>query len=304
MTGPAESIGRTRVGVVGLGPIGESIAVTLVAAGHDVAAFDLRADRLERAVRAGARASSSAVAAASGRDVVFTALPTSDHVADVVAGGLLTAMTPASILVDVTTASPSAQLELDRACAASGVSFLEMPVSGRAPHFAAFVGGAAAVLERVAPLIAELTDVAVHLGPVGSGSRAKIVHQLMAFGNFALACEALAIATRAGLPLDSFVPALQRSRAASAMLPLVELTVLRRDFGDHGGPLAQIAKDMRLVRGLANDLGVDSVFVDVVTDAYLAAEAAGWGSESAAAVAKVIEARLGTQIAPVTTRLA
>lgn len=296
MSRPADRAGRVHVGVIGVGPIGESVAVALLERGHDVVAFDLRADRLRRVADAGARTAASAVGVATGCDVVFTALPTSDHVAEVVGEGLLGVMSQ-SVLVDLTTAAPSAQIALSARCADAGVDFLELPVSGRAPQFTAFAGGDARVLDRLAPLLDALTDVRVHVGPVGSGSRAKIVHQLIAFGNFALACEALAIASRAGLPLDTYVAALQRSRAASAMLPLVEMTVLRRDFEDHGGPLAQIAKDMRLVQGLTDELGVDSRWVEVVTEPYVAAERAGWARESAAAVAKVIEGRVGTQIA-------
>jgi len=288
-----------RIGVIGVGTIGQSLAQTLLEQSYDVTVYDVSSDATQAAVEAGARLAGDAREASEGRDVVLTALPTSSDVHAVAldpARGILAGMSAPATLIDVTTSSPAAMIELDGRCAAAGIDFLEAPVSGRPPRLTMFVGGSQEALARVAPVIAHLSNNVVHFGETGSGSRAKIVHQLVAFGNFVLACEAFAIAARAGLSLDCVARALQGSRADSAMLPLIETMVLQRDFVDRGGSLAQIAKDMRLVRDLAEELEVESDWVSAVSDVFLEAERSGMGHESAAAVAKVVESRIGSQI--------
>lgn len=121
-----------RVGFIGLGNIGGACARHVVAAGHELIVADLDRGARQRLVAAGAAEAADPAAVADACEAVLLSLPSPEASRSVVTGpgGLLAAESPASVVVDLSTNSSGVTRELHEACAASGVDFIDCPVSG------------------------------------------------------------------------------------------------------------------------------------------------------------------------------
>lgn len=286
------------VGLVGLGVMGSAMAAALSAAGVELRVYDVRADV---ALPPGARRCPTAAEAASNCDVVLVSVPGPPEVRAAVLSaetGALWGMRAHAVLVDTTTSSLAVCQEVAASCADRGVGFLDAPVTGRPPKMTMLVGGDDAVLTSARPVLELIAAEVCHLGGSGAGCVAKLVNQLLIYGNFLTMCEGLALAAKAdvGLDLPAAVAAWRTGGADSASLARLAGPVLRGSYADaRGAPLDLVAKDMGLLASFAADLGVPSAVATRLSEVFTAAQSQGFGQEYFAAVAKVIEASAGVQ---------
>ena len=167
------------IGFIGLGNMGGPMAKRLVEAGHEVVAYDLNPEALARAEAAGCRRAASAIECVTGAEMLMTSLPRPDHVQSVmIDGGVLAALEPGSIWVDLTTNRKEFVAEL-AAQAPEGVSVVDSPVTGavdgaRNGTLTLFAGGADADLDRVVPILEHMGR-AIRCGPLGTGNVTKLV---------------------------------------------------------------------------------------------------------------------------------
>jgi 3-hydroxyisobutyrate dehydrogenase len=178
----------------------------LLAAGHEVRAFDLDAAALERAVGDGCVAATSAREAAAGADAAITMLPSPAAVEAAVLGpdGLGAGLVEGTVLADMSTAPPSLSRRLHEALAPGGVEVLDAPVSGgtigaEAGTLTIMVGGGEDALARVRPLFLTMGRLVVHVGGHGAGQAAKLCNNLLAGVQMAALGQAVALARREGL---------------------------------------------------------------------------------------------------------
>lgn len=214
-----------RVGFVGIGRMGQPMCANLVRAGYPVLANDLRSDCEEVARECGASWSPSAADVARNVDVLITMLPGPQEVREAMleTGRAIDAMAAGSTWIDMTSNSPIAVKPIREHALARGIHVLEAPVGGGVPSARAgtlklFVGGDAEVLERCRPLLQVLGDPAriVHVGEHGTGYTAKLLVNLLWFGQAVATAEALLLGQRAGIDLGTLRRTLSDSAAASA----------------------------------------------------------------------------------------
>jgi len=212
--------------------MGLPMCANLVRAGYAVTAGDARAERERAVTGCGARWVASAAEVAAVADVLITVLPGPGEVREVMAGpgGVLAALPLAATWIDMTSSSPRAGRVMAAAARARGIAVLEAPVGGGVPQARAatlqlFVGGDSAVVERHRALLEVLADPEriTHVGGPGAGYLAKLLANLLWFGQAIATAEALLLARRAGLDLDVLRQALMASAASSAFI--------RRDLG-------------------------------------------------------------------------
>jgi 3-hydroxyisobutyrate dehydrogenase-like beta-hydroxyacid dehydrogenase len=164
------------------------------------------------------------------------------------------------VLVDSSTVSPALARRAAAACADRGASFLDAPVTGgtwgaEKGELVFMVGGDAAVLERVKPVLATMGQRFFHLGPHGSGQAVKLAMNLVLALEVGALAEALALVGRAGVAEDKLVEVLQSSMARAAVLDIKAPLMLERRFAP-SFPLRLMHKDLGLALELANQLGV------------------------------------------------
>ncbi len=292
-----------RVGVIGCGNIGGAIATNLVQDGHHVSVYDAGPGRLRPLVGLGARAADSPAKVAERSEITFTSLPT-PAVVDEVAGQWLEGAERGSVLVDLSTNAPASVRALGARLAAAGCHLLEAPLTGGAPGAQArmlvfMVGGDAAVVARVAPLLEKLGRATFHLGPLGLGNTAKLVNSLLAFTATWGSLEVLAVAVKAGIELRTMIEVVRAGGAGNIFTDrMVE------GINERGRPtqfaLALAAKDAGLLLDVARDVAVPVPVAAQVSQALVAAVGAGLGERDFTDLVELIErqAKVKLRLAP------
>ncbi len=267
---------------IGLGNMGFPMAGHLLAAGHDVRVYNRTASVAERWLEeygsdSGGSASAHATPAeaATGADFVFVCVGGDDDVRSVVTGndGALAALAPGAIIVDHTTASAKLARELDEACRAVGVGFIDAPISGgqagaEAGQLSVMCGGDPDDFARAEPVIDAYAKAITLVGPAGSGQLTKMVNQILCAGAIQGAAEALAFGEQAGLDMNLVFNAVSQGAAGSWYLSNRAETMLADEF-DFGFAVDWMAKDLRLVADEAETIGAPTPLT-AMTRKYLA----------------------------------
>jgi 3-hydroxyisobutyrate dehydrogenase len=264
------------IGFVGVGRMGMPMCANLVAAGYEVTAADARPELEATVLESGARWSTGPRDAAAGADLVITMLPGPGEVYDVMAGpgGVLAAMPATAVWVDMTSNSPIAARALAAGALARGVGVLDAPAGGGVPAAQAgtlqlFVGGDAAVLERCRPVLEVLAEPSLitHVGGNGAGYTAKLLVNLLWFGQALATAEALLVAQRAGIDLDVIRQALAGSAASSAFIRSDLGALLDGDYLTSFG-LDRCCEELTAIAALARELHVPGELMQLVERAY------------------------------------
>jgi 3-hydroxyisobutyrate dehydrogenase len=269
------------VGFVGLGKMGGAIARRLLKA-RPLRVFDIRPEAA--ASLAGAQAMPHLGALAQGCDTVCLCLPTSNEVRQVLFDqGLLEALAPDSLVVDMTTGDPAATRDMAAKVEAAGRHLVDAPVSGgpmgaEAGTLAIMVGAPDALFARVAPLLAEISLNVFHAGGVGAGHTMKLVNNLTSAGNRLVAFEALSLAVKNGLDPKRCVEIMHKSSGRSFMTEVIFPKNILPGNLDQGFSTGLMLKDVTLATQLGAQSGVTLAIGDHVRD-VLAAEVAEGGPD-------------------------
>jgi 3-hydroxyisobutyrate dehydrogenase len=195
-----------RIGFIGLGTMGQHMAMNLLRGGHALTVHDIKRDAASPHLAAGATWADTPGAAAAGAEVVFTSLPGPVEVEAVALGdhGLLTSMRTGTAYFDLTTNSPTLVRSLHARFAERGVAVLDAPVSGgprgaRTKKLALWVGGDEAVFKHHKPVLDAIGDQARYVGPIGAGSVAKLVHNCAGYGIQTVLAEVFSLGVKAGV---------------------------------------------------------------------------------------------------------
>ena len=291
-----------RIAIVGIGLLGSAVASRLLEAGFTVVGHDSRPEQLKPLAPRGLVAASSAKHAAAGADAIFTVLPTPDSVEATILGpaGLLETMPGSATLLQMSTISPALTRRLADAAAAAGRGFLDTPMSGTSAMVergdcTIFVGGDVARLEACRPVLAAIGRRAVHIGPCGSASLAKLATNLLVALNTAALAEALVLAEKGGLAPGALVDLLKDSAGASKMVDVRGPLMVERRF-EPQMKLDLFLKDLRLMLEEGQRLGVALPLTSLTQQLCTATVAAGRGGDDLAAVITTLQrmAGLGT----------
>ena len=271
------------ISFIGLGNMGGPMCGHLLKAGYDVSAFDIAPDALERARAAGAHVAGSAAASAERAEAVITMLPAPAQVEEVLIGegGVIAAMAPGTVAVDMSTSSRSLGERLLAAAREREVELLDAPVAGqsigaRAGTLAIYVGGPADAFDRARPLFEVMGDPGriFHLGPNGAGYTVKLLLNLLWFIQSVATGEVLSVGVRAGVSLAKLHEALVGSPATSNFLERDVRMVLDGGDYDDAFPMRLVTKDLGLAVDLAREVGMPVELSGLVEQIHRRARAA------------------------------
>jgi 3-hydroxyisobutyrate dehydrogenase len=246
-----------RIGFIGLGNVGSQLAGNLRRHALELTVRDLDPVRVQALVAAGARAARSARELAAASDVVITCLPSPAASAEVMeaADGVLGALTPGKIWLEMSTTDYAEVRRLGALVEARGASALDCPVSGgchRAAtgNIAIFAGGSRAAFERVLPLLAILGQRILHTGALGSASQLKVLTNYLCTVHLAALAEALTVAAVAGLDLNTAYEAIRIS-SGNSFVHETESQVILNGSRDINFTMDLVIKDVGLFDELA-----------------------------------------------------
>lgn len=199
-----------KIAFVGLGAMGGGMASNIARKGIGLTVYDIQPASVARVAEAGAKPAKSLAEATRGADIVFTMLPATQHVLDVVTGpdGVLDNMAPGGLLIDMSTIAPHVTDRLIRACAEKGVRFMDAPVGRLASHATAgksmFMVGCDDENDFAAakPLFDAMGDTIIRCGKPGSGIRVKLVNNFQVLSIAEITAEALVLAAKLGLDIE------------------------------------------------------------------------------------------------------
>jgi 3-hydroxyisobutyrate dehydrogenase len=291
------------IGFIGLGNMGAPMAGRLLDAGYSLVVHDAREAAAEPLRARGAIWAASSAEVGAATPTVITILPTSREVRQVLTGpkGLLDALRPGSLLLEMTSADPSVTRELAAEVAARGSALIDAPVSGGVRGategtLAIMVGGDAALLERARPVLARMGKNIFHAGPVGAGHAIKLVNNMCSGGILALTIEAVAVAARSGVDPARAVEIIQassgRSNASDYKFPRFILT----GGFDAGFAIRLMMKDLDGYGRLAQEAGVPSPVARAAAEVYRLAMARGMGEQDHTAIARLVEEWAGVSL--------
>jgi 3-hydroxyisobutyrate dehydrogenase-like beta-hydroxyacid dehydrogenase len=251
-------------GVLGAGSIGGSAAARLAASGARVTSFDLDAGRVAALGADGVTAACSARELAEAAEVIFLALPNTPHIEAAFAGddGLRAGLGAGKLVLLMSTIDPDEARRLGGELAAVGAELLDTPVSGgpvaaRAGELTIMAGGSEEGFARAKPLLDLLSNHLVHVGPLGAGETAKLVNNLMGSVIVLGIAEGVALAAKAGLDVERTLEAIAGASGSSWILDTwIPRTILSDPSQTHFA-VELMAKDMGLVRELAEANGVE-----------------------------------------------
>jgi 2-hydroxy-3-oxopropionate reductase len=251
-----------KVGYIGLGLMGKSIARNILKAGFPLVVHNRSHGAVEELVNEGAQEAQSPREVAGQVDVVFTNLPDTPDVEAVALGenGILTGAKPGLIFVDNSTIKPAAARRIAEVLGEKGVLCLDAPVSGgdigaRQGTLAIMVGGEAKALEKVMPVFLAMGKTVTHVGEAGAGQIAKAANQIMVAAQMVAMGELLIFARKAGADPQKVVEAI---RGGAAQCWALDVKPPRLFAGNRtpGFKAYMQAKDLGIVMDTARQYGI------------------------------------------------
>lgn len=290
------------VGFVGLGRMGRPMASNLSRKGFRLAVHDINRDAVAELELLQAKGVASVAEATRDSEIVVTMLPNSAVVTAVVAGegGILQHAKRGTLIMDMSTVSPETTDALAAKAAEKGMAFVDAPVGRLAAHADRgeslfMVGASASDFERVKPLLEAMGNTIYHCGAVGTGTRTKLVNNLLAVASCQLNAEALALSQRFGLDLARTLDVLYGTTAVNGQLKVNwPAKVLKGDTAP-GFAIDLAHKDLSLIIEAANSARVPMPMVAAAREAFSAARASGFGGQDFSAMVDALCASAGIE---------
>lgn len=284
-----------KVGFIGLGIMGRPQALNLVKAGHRLAVYARRSQAMQPLKDAGATGCASPAEVAEQSEITFIMVSDTPDVEQVVLGpnGVIHGAKPGSIVVDMSTISPTAAKSIAMDLAAKNIEMLDAPVSGGEigainATLTIMVGGKPEVFERVKPLFECMGKAITLVGANGAGQVAKACNQVVVAVTIEAVSEALALARRCGVDPAKVREALMGGFAGSKIMEVHGKRMLDGEFKP-GFKVRLHQKDMKIIMQTAHELGLGLPGASVAAQHFNALMGSGDGELDHSAIIKVIE---------------
>ena len=291
-----------RLGFIGLGIMGKPMAKNLLKAGYELIVCDIVKEAVEELVAAGAQSAATPKAIAEAVDIIITMLPNSPHVKTVVCGkdGILEAVRPGTIVVDMSSIAPLVSQELAAELAKAGAVLIDAPVSGGEPKaidgtLAIMVGGPEDAFKSVKEILEVMGGSVTLVGEVGSGNTTKLANQIIVALNIAAMSEAMTLAKKAGVDPERVFEAIKGGLAGSTVLNAKMPLVLDGNFKP-GFRIELHIKDLMNALDTAHGVGVPVPLTSVVMEIMQALKVDGKAKDDHGGLIQFYERLAGVEV--------
>jgi 3-hydroxyisobutyrate dehydrogenase len=290
-----------NVAILGLGTMGAGMAANLLKAGFSLTVYNRTAAKAEALASLGARLASTPAEAAKGASFVIGMLADDSASRQVWTSkdgaleGVRQNAAQGSILIESSTVSPTWIAELAELAKDNGAELLDAPVTGSRAQAAAgqltfLVGGNDRALQAAAPVLKAMSQNIVHLGPVGSGARMKLINNFICGVQVASLAEGLAWIERSGLDREKALSILKAGAPGSPLLGAISQRMVDRDYTVNF-LLRLMMKDLKYAQSEAAQRGVCLKTAETAHGLFAAALAKGFGDSDMASVVEPLRAR-------------
>lgn len=285
-----------KIGFIGLGAMGAPMATNIRNGGYPLAVFNRTASRATPLQAGGATLCATPREVAAQSEMVVIMVTGPDDLLAVLEGpdGVVAGLDRGKVVINMSTVSDHATEQAAAMLQAAGAAYVDAPVSGSVKPavdatLVILAGCAPELLERTTPLLKTMGREVIYCGGVGSGTRMKLVLNLMLGTMMESLAEALLLARSFGLDCATLLQALGGGAMAAPMYQLKGKAIIDGDFTKQF-PVHLIFKDLNLVLEAARERHLPLPQTAAARDCFSAAMARGYGDEDMAAVIKALEA--------------
>ena len=290
-----------KVAFIGMGTMGAPMAMNLLKAGHEVTVHNRTREKEEPVAKAGARRAESPREAAQGAQIIVTCVSDTPDVENIILGdnGVIHGAPQGSIVVDMSTISPTATRRMAAELSKKGIKMLDAPVSGGSEGaqkgtLSIMIGGDEQDLTTAKPVLQAMGETITHIGPIGAGQMTKAINQIVAAGTYWAVAEGIALGLKAGLDMEKIVQAVGGGAASSWPLVNRSSNMINNSY-PLGFKVQLHRKDLTIALEVARELGVTlpvSAYVEQVETGLIAC---GYGDEDISAIARSIREASGIE---------
>ena len=291
-----------KIGFIGLGIMGQPMALNLRKAGYELWVHARRPECMDPVVAAGATACASSREVAEYADIIFTMVSDTPDVEAVILGenGVIETARPGSVVVDMSTISPTTTRAIADMLETQGIEMLDAPVSGGEKGaieatLSIMVGGKDEVFARVKPMFEAMGKNIVHIGDNGAGQVTKACNQVVIAQAIAAIGEAYLLAEANGVDPRKVREALMGGFAGSRALESHGLRMLDGNY-QPGFKARLHKKDMRIVMETAEELGIALPGAALVTQLINTAVGQGMGEDDSISIFRLQQALSAVQV--------
>ena len=293
-----------KVGFIGLGTMGGSMAFNTIQGGHELVVHDIRRESATRHLEAGATWADSPREVAEVSDIVFTSLPGPTEVEAVFLGddGILQGMSSGKVYFDLSTSTPNLIRRLHDIASGQGVQVLDAPVSGgprgaESRNLAIWVGGDKDVFDRCKSALDAIGDKAYYVGPIGCGAVAKLVHNCAGYVIQAGLAEVFTMGVKAGVePLALWQAVRRGAQGRRGTFEGLAEHLLPGKFDPPDFALRLARKDVDLAVSVGREYDVPMRLANLVLQEMTEAMNRGWGDRDSRVAMLLQEERAGVEV--------
>ena len=293
-----------KVGFIGLGTMGASMAYNCLQGGNEMVVHDIRRESATRHLEAGADWADSPREVAEASEIVFTSLPGPTEVEAVGLGedGILEGMSEGKVYFDLSTSTPTLIRRIHEQAAARGIHVLDAPVSGgprgaASRNLAIWVGGDKDVFDRCKPVLDSIGDKAYYVGPIGCGAVAKLVHNCTGYIVQAALAEVFTMGVKAGVePLALWQAVRKGAQGRRGTFEGLAEHLLPGKFDPPDFALRLARKDVDLAVGVGREYDVPMRLAQLTLQEMTEALNRGWGHRDSRVAMLLQEERAGVEV--------
>jgi len=290
-----------KVAFIGLGTMGIGMSLNILKAGNDLTVHNRTREKEIPIAEQGAKRAESPKDAAGGAEIIVMCVSDTPDVEETILGenGIIHGASKGSIVIDMSTISPSATRDLAEALGKKGIKMLDAPVSGgpEGAHegtLAIMAGGDTKDFERALPILETMGKTVTHVGPIGAGQITKAINQILISGTYLTMAEGLTLGIKAGLDMEKVIQAISGGAASSWVLHNRGKNIVNNDY-PLGFRMRLHHKDLRFALDTARELGVTMPATSLVAQIENGLIAKGYGDDDVSAIGRAIRELSGVK---------
>lgn len=290
-----------KVAFIGMGTMGAPMALNILAAGHEVTVHNRTREREEAVAKEGAQRAASPKEAAQGAEIIIICVSDTPDVEDIILAdnGVIQGAQPESIVVDMSTISPTVTRRIAAELNQKNIKMLDAPVSGGSEGaqkgtLSIMIGGKTEDVAKALPVLEAMGKTITHVGSIGAGQITKAINQIIISGTYMTVAEGLTLGIKAGLDMEKVVKAVSGGAAGSWILNNRADNVIKNEY-PLGFRVKLHRKDLGIALNAARELGVTLPCTAIVEQIENGLIAQGYGDEDVSAIARVIRDQSGVE---------
>jgi len=289
-----------NVGIIGTGTMGKPMARNILKAGHSLIIYARHPEKVKDLEAEGAKLVVSPADVGAESECILLSLPFDPEVEEVVLGekGILAGASSGAVILDTTTGTPKAAVQVASVTAQKGLGYVDAPISGGVKgaieaKLTFIVGGENADVKKAMPLMEELGSNVFQVGPVGAGRAVKALNQIISALNTLTLCETVVLGRKLGVSPETLFEVLSKCAANSYHLQTKLPQFIIPGKFDGGHRIEMMIKDLEIALQVAKDLNTPVMLTGLGIQMYRAGASAGYAKKDISAMVNFLGSFVG-----------